>query len=157
MLAGPLLLTHKMDRDSPPQSVEGPASKPNIAWFITDDQDQELGASFPTHGGVTPMPKTQRLMERQGASASNWYIHTPICSPSRSELLSGKYLHNIKEVGGSSCKGMPGCGYCTGMHVNYSKINNHTFARYLNEEAGYTVGLFGKYLNAMPSFVPPGP
>ena len=27
-------------------------------WILTDDQDQMLGSSFPTHG-VTPMPKTQ--------------------------------------------------------------------------------------------------
>ena len=80
-------------------------TKPNMVWFLTDDQDQELGASFPNKGGVTPMPKTKKLMEEQGATALNWYIHTPICSPSRSELLSGRYLHNIKAAGSSACHG----------------------------------------------------
>lgn len=42
------------------------------------------------------------------------------------------------------------------MHVNYSFVNGHSFARLLKEEAGYTVGMFGKYLNEMPSEVPPG-
>ena len=87
------------------------ASRPNMVWFLTDDQDQELGASFPTKGGVTPMPKVQRLMEKGGVSATNWYIHTPICSPSRSELVTGRYLHNIKAAGPN------GGGYCAGMHV----------------------------------------
>lgn len=42
------------------------------------------------------------------------------------------------------------------MHVNEAKVNNATFARYLKEEAGYTVGMFGKYLNNVPNTVPPG-
>jgi arylsulfatase A-like enzyme len=117
-------------------------------WFLTDDQDQLLGGSFPPTLGGTPMPKTQALMQDGGAYATNWYIHTPICSPSRSELLSGRYFHNIKQVGGS--------GYCSGMHVNYSYVNNNTFAKVLQEQAGYTVGMFGKYVNEMPSSVPPG-
>ena len=38
------------------------------------------------------------------------------------------------------------------------KVNNYTFARYLKEEAGYKVGMFGKYLNTFPQngYVPPG-
>lgn len=94
--------------------------------------------------GSTPMPKMRELMHDGGMTASNWYIHTPICSPSRSELLTGRYYHNIKQVGNSV------------MHVNYDKVNNHTFARIMNEQANYTVSLFGKYLNQMPKVVPPG-
>ena len=37
------------------------------------------------------------------------------------------------------------------MHVNESKVNPNTFARSLKETGGYTVGMFGKYLNNMPS------
>jgi len=117
------------------------ARKPNIVWFLTDDQDQMLGASFPTKNGATPMPKTRAMMADAGATANNMFIHTPICCPSRSELLSGRYFHNIKKVGGK--------GTC--MHADELKVNNNTFARYLKEEAGYTVGMFGKYLNNMPT------
>jgi len=124
---------------------------PNIVWFLTDDQDQMLGASFPPASGSTPMPKTQKLMADGGATASNWYIHTPICSPSRSELLSGRYFHNIKLTGDGTYPG----SYCAGMHVNYTLVNNNTFAKVFKEH-GYTVGLFGKYVNEMPSEVPPG-
>jgi len=42
------------------------------------------------------------------------------------------------------------------MHVDETIVNNETFARYLNESAGYRVGMFGKYLNTVPNFVPPG-
>jgi len=117
-------------------------------WFLTDDQDQLLGGSFPLTMKATPMPKTKELMQDGGTYAENWYIHTPICSPSRAELVTGRYFHNIKQVGGK--------GYCSGMHVNYTLVNNNTFAKTLQEEAGYTVGMFGKYLNEMPADVPPG-
>ena len=35
------------------------AQKPNIVWFLTDDQDQMLGSSFPNVNGSTPMPRTK--------------------------------------------------------------------------------------------------
>jgi len=118
-------------------------TRPNIVWFLTDDQDQMLGSSFPTFG-ATPMPKTRRLMEEAGMQASNWYIHTPICSPSRSELLTGRYFHNVKQEGPSY------------MHVNYTTVNENHFLKILKEEAGYTTGLFGKYVNVMPKSPPEG-
>ena len=33
------------------------SSKPNIVFFLTDDQDQMLGGSFPTTGEATPVRK----------------------------------------------------------------------------------------------------
>jgi arylsulfatase A-like enzyme len=121
--------------------------KPNIVLFLTDDQDQMLGASFPrtAPNGATPMPKTRSQMEEKGAMANQFFIHTPICCPSRSELVSGRYYHNIKTTHAPAC-----------MHVDETKVNNNTFAKYLSENGGYTVGMFGKYLNIVPSFVPTG-
>ena len=126
-----------------------PPSRPNLVWILTDDQDQMLGGSFPPTAGATPMPKTRRLLQDGGVHATRWYTHTPICSPSRSELLTGRYFHNVRVTG-------PQPGYCSGMHVNYSHVNQNTFARTLKEEAGYATGLFGKYLNEMPESPPPG-
>ena len=37
-----------------------------------------------------------------------------------------------------------------------SKVDNHTFARQLSEEADFAVGMFGKYLNNWPDVVPLG-
>jgi hypothetical protein len=42
------------------------------------------------------------------------------------------------------------------MHVNESLVNSNTFAKHLKEDGGYTVGMFGKYLNVMPKAVPAG-
>lgn len=51
-------------------------SRPNIVFFLTDDQDQMLGSSFPSHG-ATPMPKTKRLLADAGMTATNFFVHTP--------------------------------------------------------------------------------
>lgn len=37
------------------------------------------------------MPKTKAKLADKGATAINWFIHTPICCPSRSELVTGRY------------------------------------------------------------------
>ena len=126
---------------------------PNIVMFLTDDQDQMLGGSFPAHDGATPMPKTKAKMQDAGAMATNFFIHTPICCPSRSELVTGRYLHNLKTD--PTLPKQKDEIIC--MHVNETKVNGHTFAVPL-AKAGYKVGLFGKYLNNMPAnhAAPPG-
>ena len=98
------------------------------------------------------MPKTRKLLAEAGSTAKEFYIHTPICCPSRSELLSGRYFHNIKvDPAAPKLKPVDNC-----MHVNETKVNNDTFAKYLSDGAGYKVGMFGKYLNNVPHYVPPG-
>jgi N-acetylglucosamine-6-sulfatase len=82
LLAVTLLLTLL-----PHRAAGAPVKRPNIVWFVTDDQDQLLGGSFPQLGNVGPMPQTKKLMQAGGAMATNFFIHTPICCPSRSELL----------------------------------------------------------------------
>ena len=68
------------------------AKQPNIVFFLTDDQDQMLGGSFPptAPGGATPMPKTKDLFQTGGSTATNFFIHTPICCPSRAETVTGR-------------------------------------------------------------------
>eukprot|EP01052_Picozoa_sp_SAG31_P056050 SAG31_NODE_15826_length_736_cov_1.535322_1_plen_135_part_00 len=70
----------------PDRSPLGPACKgcPNIILSITDDQDLVLG-------GWTPMRQTQALVAARGATLTQWRIHTPVCSPSRSELVGGSF------------------------------------------------------------------
>ena len=127
-------------------TVTAAPSKPNLVWFVTDDQDQMLGGSFPQINNVGPMEKTKKLMVEGGAMAERFYIHTPICNPSRSELLAGRYFHNIKGVNTAEWT----------MHVNETLVNENTFVRDLKEKAGYNTGMFGKYMNVMPTSVPPG-
>ena len=62
-------------------------SQPNIIFFLTDDQDIEMGS-------LAYMPKVQRLLIDEGAVFTRMYAHVPVCCPSRSSLISGQFLHN---------------------------------------------------------------
>ena len=70
-------------------------------WFLTDDQDQMLGASFPQLNETGPMPQTKALMAEMGATANNFYIHTPIC-----KLVLFMYA-KLCLFGSPSCIGKP--------------------------------------------------
>ena len=117
-----------------------PEDCPNIVFSITDDQDYLLGGWL-NHGPTNPMRQTQEQIAAAGATLTNWRIHTPICSPSRSELVSGRYYHNIK-----SNVPVPVTNrilYAGSDHVNASTYVNRTFGVQLRQR-GYQVGLFGK-------------
>lgn len=92
------------------------------------------------------MDQTKRLIGDTGATATAWTIHTPICAPSRSELLSGRYFHNIKNAALSP----PGklCGSGAVGHIDLeNKVYPHTFANSLRIGKGYHTALFGKCMN----------
>lgn len=63
------------------------AAQPNIIFFLTDDQDVEMGS-------LSYMPTVQRLLMDTGATFTRMYAHVPVCCPSRSALISGQYMHN---------------------------------------------------------------
>ena len=103
--------------------------------------------------------------------AENWFAHTPVCACSRAEILTGKFFHNLADVpsredpwdktGNSHGPCFPPRpGACAGatpssapgrnMHLNFSHLSpGPTFAQHL-ADAGYNVGVFGKYLNRVP-------
>jgi arylsulfatase A-like enzyme len=62
------------------------AEQPNVVFMIADD----LGwADVAFHGGNTPTPHLDRLA-REGVELTQHYV-APVCSPTRSALLSGRY------------------------------------------------------------------
>eukprot|EP00040_Diaphanoeca_grandis_P017505 m.91438 g.91438 ORF g.91438 m.91438 type:complete len:619 (+) comp26469_c0_seq1:28-1884(+) len=118
----------------PPRPTPTNRTTPNIFFMLTDDQDIQLGS-------MNAMSFTRQL-GKQGANFTNFFAHTTVCCPSRSELLTGRYFHNIK----ASTFGDSGC-----MHVNTSvdtpSGNPLTMATALKTK-GYATGAFGKYLNS---------
>ncbi|KAG7499573.1 N-acetylglucosamine-6-sulfatase-like [Solea senegalensis] len=69
----------------------------NIVLILADDQDVYLG-------GMTPMTKTKTLLGEAGATFVNSFTVTPLCCPSRSSILTGRYPHN-HEVRNNSLSG----------------------------------------------------
>lgn len=122
---------------------------PNIVFVLTDDQDEILG-------GRIPMIKTKAVLFDKGTVFENAFVATPICCPSRSSILSGRYVHNHGAVNNSLE------GNCAGQEW----VDNHekkTIAVAL-KSLGYRTMFAGKYLNqyGIPStpspisHVPPG-
>jgi N-acetylglucosamine-6-sulfatase len=113
--------------------------KPNLVIILTDDQDYMLagwhGASYNLIGG-------------QGVEFTSFYTHSPVCCVSRSAILTGRYMHNIRQSSFQGfCSNNVFNDTCGCMYINASvPLEEHNLGVYMHQ-LGYTTGYFGKYLN----------
>jgi arylsulfatase A-like enzyme len=114
-------------------------SKPNIVLILSDDQTlSEMGH----------MATVKAELTDKGMTFRNGFVVNPLCCPSRSSILTGKYSHstdvyrNIPPHGGFQ---------------SFRPEDGSTIATWL-QKAGYDTALIGKYLNGYlkASYVPPG-
>lgn len=103
------------------------ADRPNVLLVITDDQGYgDLGA----HGN--PVVRTPNLdaFAKESVWLKNFYV-SPVCSPTRSSLLTGLYNYRTGVVD-------------TFVGRSLMRPDVRTLQEYLGE-AGYRTGLFGKW------------
>ena len=120
---------------------------PNIILLLTDDQDLLLG-------GNLPMAYTRTFMSEGGVQLDNFFVNTPVCCPSRTTLLSGKYPHNWHSTENGSYRQGWRSKYddwskyedCMHMNVSNSAFEQSTIGVHM-QPLGYRTGMFGKLLN----------
>jgi N-acetylglucosamine-6-sulfatase len=112
---------------------------PNLIVILTDDQRWDT---------MWAMPNVLRLLGENGVTFEEAFTTTPLCCPSRASLLTGQYSRRTGVV-----DNMPPDGGAAAFS------DRHSLATWL-QEAGYTTGLVGKYLNHYEDlgagYVPPG-
>ena len=105
--------------------------RPNIVIFYTDDQGIGDMSAFESDDFETP--NMDRLAAR-GVRFSNWYSASPVCSPSRAGMLTGRYPQRT--------------GVSRILRANRNSpglyADERTLATILKEN-GYATGMFGKW------------
>lgn len=122
--------------------VRAQGTKPNIVYIFTDDQDFR---------SLDYMPFVKSLLADKGTTFPNDFLTDPVCCPSRSTMLTGKYVHNHKV----HFNDQPGGGHEAFRRQGLERRSMPT----LMKSAGYRTALFGKYMNGYgndQTYVPPG-
>jgi len=121
--------------------------RPNIVVLFTDDQEP---------ASIKVMKVLRKEMKAKGVTMKRYYANFPLCCPSRATMLTGQYAHNHEVLSNQPPDG--GFGVFDAKHAGNS-VNDWL------QDAGYTTGYIGKYLNGyaqpddygnLPSYVPPG-
>jgi len=129
---------------TPSTAGTGGATRPNVLFILTDDMRFD---------DLQYMPHVRQLIADQGMTFDNEFDNVTLCCPARTSILRGQYSHNTGVLTNDATNG----GFETAHRTN---IEQSTIATAM-QSAGYSTGLFGKYLNGYPdtvdpSYVPPG-
>ena len=112
--------------------TQSSSKQPNIIFFLTDDQDVEMGS-------LAYQPVVQAELVAKGATFTRMYAHVPVCCPSRSALISGQFMHN------NGCRGNSAASNCSSTY--FQQHGEKTSYVTLLAAAGYKTSFAGKYLN----------
>ncbi len=125
------------------QGAAAGEERPSFVVIQTDDETLDgLYATFNAYGGAPAtraMPNTIDLLAKRGMTFNRYYVSYPLCCPSRTSLLTGRYAHNHNVRGN-----VPPEGGFTGFSIR--KAFSHNIATWL-QGAGYRTIHVGKFLN----------
>ena len=116
------------------------ATSPNIIYLMADD----LNADW-KNDRLAYMPHLKARFSEGGTFFENHVATVPVCGPSRSSFLLGRYPHN----GGYKFNGD------MASITNYLQQANQTLGTWLTA-AGYHTAFLGKYVNNLESTVARG-
>ena len=141
LLSSIFLLACSTVVDTAAQPPAASKALPNVVIFFTDDQGYGDLSSF---GNPTIHTPHVDSLAADGAKLTQFYVASPVCSPSRAALLTGCYP---KRVGMQKHVIFPGYDY----GLNSDEV---TIADMLKQQ-GYATGMFGKWhLGHRPGLLP---
>jgi N-acetylglucosamine-6-sulfatase len=108
-------------------------ARPSFVVVILDDMRD---------GDWVAMPQTREIVEASGARFPNHFLTTPLCTPSRTTMLTGKYAHHHGVQGNGGSDGGWRRFHELGIDATYLPTRLHS--------AGYRTGLVGKLMNSTP-------
>jgi N-acetylglucosamine-6-sulfatase len=116
------------------------AATPSVLLIVTDDQRWDT---------LWAMPHVRELIADKGTTFADAFVVNALCCPSRASILTGNYSHTTGVY-----RETPPFG------AFQSFRDGSTIATWLHD-AGYSTGLFGKYIDAyqhaaLTGYVPPG-
>lgn len=117
-----------------------PADRPNVVIIFTDDQGYQDVGCYGAEGFKTPHLDQ---MAREGIRFTNFYVAQPVCSASRTALLTGCYPNRL------------GIHGALGPSSNIGLDTAETTLAELFKAQGYATAIFGKWhLGHHPEFLP---
>src|SRR5436190_10717137 len=103
---------------------------PSIVFILTDDQRTDM---------LWAMPHVEHAILHQGEQFDDAFVSNPLCCPSRSAILTGRFSHST-----DVWRNEPPDG---GFQTFTERGEDQSMIATWLHAAGYHTGLVGKYLN----------
>lgn len=133
----------------PPDPAPPIGGRPNVVLVLLDDFSMDL----------VPTMRSFAKMSRLGATYDQSYVVDSLCCVSRASLLTGQYPHQTG-VRTNTHNPLHPDTPLGGAKAFFEKGNGERSVNVSLQEAGYTTGFVGKYLNEYEAYggvVPPAP
>lgn len=104
--------------------------RPNVLFILADDMG--YGDFGLLNGGLSYTPRLDALVS-EGLCLTQHYAASPVCSPSRAGLITGRYPHRTGCIDTLECRGLD------------RLATRETTLADVFKRAGYATGVFGKW------------
>ncbi|KAL1521526.1 hypothetical protein AB1Y20_021185 [Prymnesium parvum] len=119
-----------------------PPPRPNVLLLLADDLPRNIMGAYGSQAGVTPL--LDRLASG-GVLFTRAYTTSPLCTPSRFALLTGRYASTAVRVKPTGPSPSAATVRPVAFQTYLAKKDNVTTLAHVLRKAGYLTGFLGKY------------
>lgn len=131
--------------------MSGSGRRPNVVFIVADDLGYaDLGCYGGRPAAFGPVSPVLDQLARHGIRFTQGYANSPVCSPTRFALLTGRYQYRLRGAAEEPIRNRGGNGGAAiGMPASHPTVAS------LLRDAGYATALVGKWhLGYPPEFGP---